>query len=53
MRKDKPWEPLLDARVYNSFLEAFIEMATTKEQHNREFWVEKAWTLFSVMEDGK
>jgi DNA-directed RNA polymerase, mitochondrial len=53
MRTDKPGEPLLDVRVYNSFLETFIEMATIKEQDEREFWVKKAWTLFSVMEEGE
>lgn len=53
MRTDKPGEPLLDTRVYNSFLEAFIEMATTKGKAKREFWVKKAWRLFSIMEQGK
>ncbi|KIM89933.1 hypothetical protein PILCRDRAFT_812715 [Piloderma croceum F 1598] len=53
MRRDRPGEPLLDTRVYNSFLEAFIEMATTKGQSNRDYWVNKAWTLFGIMDDGK
>ena len=53
MRQDKPGEPLLDARVYNSFLEAYIEMATTKAQNSRDYWIQNAWDLFSIMEQGK
>jgi DNA-directed RNA polymerase len=52
IRDRKPGDPLLDVRVYNSFLEAFLEMATTKEEKRRDFWVEKAWELYNIMESG-
>jgi DNA-directed RNA polymerase len=53
MREDKPGEPLLDVRVYNSILEAYIGMATTKAKADGSYWAQNAWTLFAVMEQGK
>ena len=52
MRRDKPGDPLLDKRVYNTFLEAYVEMATTKAKDNGEYWVRNAWRLFQIMERG-
>lgn len=42
--------PILDSRIYNALLEAYVNMATAKESQNREFWVENAWLLYNDME---
>ncbi|KAJ3976640.1 DNA/RNA polymerase [Lentinula raphanica] len=43
----------LDVRMYNAFLEAYVNMAMSKGADNREFWIECAWELFTIMESGK
>ena len=53
LRKSSCMEHLLDARIYNSFLEAYIEMATTKQPDDRTLWVEDALQLYLVMESGQ
>jgi len=45
-------EAVLDTRIYNSLLEAFITMAVSKDPGNRLIWLEDAWTLFDSMETG-
>ncbi|KAI6022796.1 DNA/RNA polymerase [Pisolithus microcarpus] len=52
LRRSPSAEHLLDARVYNSFLEAYVEVATTKEPNDRSLWIEDAWQLYHVMENG-
>lgn len=52
LRKTRKGDPILDPRLYNSFLEAFVEMATTKEVDKRTLWVEDATFLFEKMENG-
>lgn len=41
----------LDARMYNAFLEAYLNMAGNKSGDERLFWLECAWELFRDMED--
>lgn len=52
LRKSPRAEVILDIRLYNSLLEVFISMATTKDPTNRLVWLEDAWTLFDSMERG-
>jgi DNA-directed RNA polymerase len=53
LRKSTKADAMLDVRLYNSFLEAFIGMATQKDPENKILWLEDAWTLFDAMEAGK
>jgi DNA-directed RNA polymerase, mitochondrial len=53
LRKSGKGDATVDVRLYNSFLEAFISMATHKDTENRVLWLEDAWTLFDAMESGK
>ena len=52
LRKSAKAEGVMDTRLYNSMLEAFIAMATSKDIDNRLIWLEDAWALFSSMETG-
>jgi len=51
--RQKSTNPVLETRVYNAFLEAYINMASTRESNNRSFWVESAWELYEIMERGE
>lgn len=51
--REKVGNPALETRVYNAFLEAYLNLATTKEAGNKEYWVENAWDLYAAMESGK
>ena len=52
LRKSDIGATLLDARQYNAFLNAYVEMAATKDVENKARWLEDAWSLFDVMERG-
>jgi DNA-directed RNA polymerase len=52
LRSSESSEPLLESRIYNSFLEAYIDMAYTKEPEDRTLWVEDAYQLYEIMERG-
>ncbi|KAG1773841.1 hypothetical protein EDD22DRAFT_841721 [Suillus occidentalis] len=52
LRISKSGEPLLEYRIYNSFLEAYIHMAFFKEPEDRTSWVEDACHLYNLMEKG-
>ncbi|OAX44242.1 DNA/RNA polymerase [Rhizopogon vinicolor AM-OR11-026] len=52
LRASKSGESLLESRIYNSFLEAYIDMAYTKEPEDRTLWVEDAYQLYDTMEKG-
>jgi len=52
LRKSSKAEIVLNTRLYNSLLEAFIAMATSKDPSNRLVWLEDAWVLFDSMETG-
>jgi DNA-directed RNA polymerase len=43
---------LADPKLYNAFLEAYLNMATFKEPHGKDYWVDSAWSLYEVMESG-
>ncbi|PFH50361.1 hypothetical protein AMATHDRAFT_4013 [Amanita thiersii Skay4041] len=45
--------PILEPRVYNAFLEAYINMATIRELESKDYWVEAAWDLYHDMESGQ
>ena len=53
MRVTKPGDPLLDVRVFNRFLEAFLQMAGGKGADDKHYWVKSAWETFEVMQTGK
>lgn len=61
MRERKQGDPILDTRVFNSFLEAYVGMAGAdvggsgkrrglEAEENKVYWVRQAWKLFGVME---
>ncbi|KAI8992792.1 DNA/RNA polymerase [Trametes punicea] len=52
LRETRRGDRLLDARLYNHFLEAYLEMATNKDTVNRAMWLEDAWLLYNAMEEG-
>jgi DNA-directed RNA polymerase len=52
LRKSSKAEAVLDTGLYNSLLEAFIAMATSKDPDNRLVWLDDAWVLFDSMETG-
>ncbi|KAH9837674.1 DNA/RNA polymerase [Rhodofomes roseus] len=43
---------LLDVRMYNSMLHAYLEMARGRDSEDPEMWLDEAWSLFGAMEDG-
>lgn len=52
LRKSLKAEAMMDTRLYNSMLEVYLTMATSKDRNNRLVWLEDAWTLFDSMETG-
>ncbi|EMD32823.1 hypothetical protein CERSUDRAFT_26701, partial [Gelatoporia subvermispora B] len=53
LRSEGRGEMLLDARVYNSLIDAYIQMASAPETQQREMWLESAWELYNEMESGR
>ncbi|KAI9061872.1 DNA/RNA polymerase [Trametes sanguinea] len=53
LRQNGRGEKILDARVYNHLISAYIEMATVKDQAHRSMWLEDAWSLYNDMEHGR
>ena len=53
LRKSSKAEALMNTRLYNSLIEAFIAMATSKDPGNMLIWWEDAWALFDSMETGR
>jgi DNA-directed RNA polymerase len=53
LRREATGTHILDVRMYNAFLEAYIDMAKSKASDNRDFWIECAWELFDNMESGR
>jgi DNA-directed RNA polymerase, mitochondrial len=52
LRREKKGDPILEPRLYNTFLQAYVEMATTKGKQDYVLWVEEAWELYAQMESG-
>ena len=52
LRNSSKAEAVLSTHLFNSMLEAFIAMATSKGSGNRLGWVEEALVLFESMEAG-
>lgn len=52
MRETKPGDAILESRVFNSFIEAYVNMASTKGKDDAEYWIRSAWELYDVMEQG-
>ncbi|KAF9239424.1 hypothetical protein BU15DRAFT_61937 [Melanogaster broomeanus] len=52
LRKSASGESLLDTRICNSLLAAYLEMAYTKEPNDKALWIEEAWLLYEAMEKG-
>ena len=52
LRNSSKAEAVLNTRLYNSLLEAFIAMATSKGSTNNLGWLEEASILFDSMETG-
>ncbi|KAF8064220.1 DNA/RNA polymerase [Lyophyllum atratum] len=49
--REKVGNPVLSTRVYNAFLEAYLNIASTKGP--TEVFLEYAWELYDVLESGK
>ncbi|THH27449.1 hypothetical protein EUX98_g6736 [Antrodiella citrinella] len=43
----------LDVGTYNAFLDAYLEMATTRDAGKRMYWVEDVCALYEEMEQGQ
>src|ERR1700722_6632907 len=52
LRSTKTSDPLLVPQLYNSFLETYLNMATTKNTDESERWIYDAWVLYNSMEKG-
>ena len=52
LRNGPKAEAVLNPRVYNSLLEAYIAMASSKGSGNRLAWLEEALVIFESMEAG-
>ena len=53
LRSSKKTDGVLGVRLYNSLLDAYIEMATSKDTERRTLWVEDACALYEILESGK
>jgi DNA-directed RNA polymerase len=50
--REKIGNPALETRIYNAFLEAYIDMAASIENSGRRYWVKSAWELYDILESG-
>lgn len=50
LRKDKPDEAILETRLLNSFLEAYLGMAMNKEGKERQMWLDEMRKMYTDME---
>ena len=53
LRRTHKGDSTLQVGLYNTMLEAYIEMASTKQPDRRSHWVEDACALYEVMETGQ
>ena len=44
---------LLDVRMYNSLLSAYLEMARAKDAEDPEYWIDEMWALYGDMTSGE
>lgn len=51
--REKIGNPALETRIYNAFLDAYVNMAATRTGEDKLFWVENAWDLYDNMESGR
>jgi DNA-directed RNA polymerase len=50
LRDDRPTDPQLGVGLYNKMIHGYVKMAE-KEQANRVYWVDEAWSLYSFMQE--
>jgi DNA-directed RNA polymerase len=53
LRKEKPLDAVLEHRLYNSMLEAYVNMASSKGVEGKNSWIQETLELFNAMEHGK
>lgn len=53
LRKEKPMDAVLEPRLYNSMLEAYVNMASSKGVEGKNNWIQETLKLFNAMEHGK
>lgn len=53
LRADPNSAQIIEPRIYNTFLEAYIESATRKANSARSSWIQKAVKLFQDIEESK
>ncbi|KAI0070874.1 DNA/RNA polymerase [Panus rudis PR-1116 ss-1] len=53
LRRSKENTGIMETRLYNAFLNAYIEVALNKDPGRRSHWVEDACALFEAMEEGR
>ena len=51
MRKTSVADSLMDAKLFNTVLEAYVRKAIS-DVRDREVWIEEAWNLYESMEQG-
>ena len=52
LRSKRLGEAGLEARIYNTFLDAYYQMALNRDVEKAEIWVDEAWSLYQAMEKG-
>lgn len=52
LRTSQKAEALMDTRLFNMMLGAYLAMATSEDRGNRLVWLEDMWGLFDSMETG-
>ncbi|KAH8115023.1 DNA/RNA polymerase [Phellopilus nigrolimitatus] len=53
LREKRQGEAIVQPRLYNLFLESYLEMALEKDAQNGSTWLEDAWALYEAMENGE
>lgn len=51
LRSESKGEGVLQPRLFNLFLETYLEMGLERDTENQEKWLGKAWTLYDRMEN--
>ncbi|OCH85018.1 DNA/RNA polymerase [Obba rivulosa] len=53
LRSEGRGDTFLDARVYNSLIDAYLKMVSAPTTQDREMWLNSAWELYNGMEEGR
>ena len=53
LRSKGKTDAIMNVRLYNSLIQAYVEMATSKDTGRKNHWVEDACSLYEAMESGQ